>query len=107
MDGLLAHMFSLTVRPVAQPRFHTRVIYLCVYISGLSVHHVHLGLGFGTLSFFLKGKKQKVQLGEVSRVFLSCLVIMNQHTFTKKKKCVGVIYLCMRSYSPDYRDSLL
>lgn len=41
MDGLLTHMFSLTAQPVAQPRFHTPVIYLCIYIRGLSAHHVH------------------------------------------------------------------
>lgn len=69
MDGLRTHMFSLTVRPVAQPRFHTRVIYLCVYISGLSVHHVHLGLGFGTLSFSLKAKSP------VRRSFTRVLVL--------------------------------
>lgn len=57
MDGLLAHMFSLTAQPVAQPQFQTRVIYSCIYISGLSVHPVSFSLGFSTFDFFLKGEK--------------------------------------------------
>lgn len=72
MDGLLAHMFSLTrTRPVAQPQFHTPFIYLCVYISGLSVHHAHLGHGFGTLVFFLKGKKTPPVWRSSERVLVS------------------------------------
>lgn len=62
--------------PLAQPQFHTQLIYLYIYISGLSVQRVSFGLGFCTFRFSSKAKKKKKRAVWKSLEITACFLFL-------------------------------